>query len=178
MSLEEVSAPQTVGPAMIASAMCSTALTAQAVPASGDGSGSDVCSLVSNAEFQQVHGIDPRIGIIPDDPVATEMVWGPHCDYTGGSIDLFTKKSPSSEVERVLGLVKANKQRVPVEGLGRRAFYTVIYPDDEYRRRGFLAVFLGPRIVTFSMDPWRDEPLEATRPKLEQLAKLVLPRLE
>jgi hypothetical protein len=165
----------TVGPGMMASAVCSTALTAQAAPA---GSGNDVCSLASNAEFQQASGVDPRIGIIPDEPVATEMVWGPHCDYTDGSIDLFTKKSPSSELDRVLTLTKGGQQRVPVQGLGERAFFTTIYPDDKYRRRGFLAVFLGPRIVTFSMDPFRDESLEATRPKLEGLAKLVLPRLK
>ena len=66
----------------------------------------------------------------------------------------------------------------PVQGLGDRAFFTTVYPDDQYRRRGFLAVFLGPRIVTLSMDPQASEPLEATRPKLEALAKLVLPRLK
>ena len=168
----------TVGAGMMASAVWSTALTAQAAPAGGGESGNDVCSLASNAEFQQAYEFDPRIGIIPDDPVATEMVWGPHCDYTDGSIDLFTKKSPDSELERVLALTKADKRRVPVQGLGQRAFYTVVYPDDKYRRRGFLAVFVGPRIVTFSMDAHNNEPVEATRPRLERLAKLVLPRLK
>ena len=48
-------------------------------------------------------GINPAIGIIPGGPpVLTEMVWGPHCDYSPGSIDLFTKKSPEAELERVL----------------------------------------------------------------------------
>jgi hypothetical protein len=162
---------------MMASAVCATALTAQDAT-SGGGPASDVCSLASNAEFQQAHGVDPRIGIIPDDPVATEMVWGPHCDYTDGSIDLFTKQSPGAELERVLALTKAEKRRDPVEGLGQRAFYTVISPDDKYRRRGFLAVFVGPRIVTFSMDQEQGEAAEATRPKLERLAKLVLPRVK
>ena len=165
----------TVGPAMMASAVCSAPLIAQAAQA---GSGTDVCSLASDEEFQQANGVDPRIGIIPNEPVATEMAWGPHCDYADGSIDLFTKKTPSAELDRVLELTKGGKQRVPVEGLGERAFFTTIYPDDKYRRRGFLAVFVGPRLVTFSMDPWRQESLEATRPKLEQLAKLVLPRLK
>ena len=162
----------TVVPGMLASAVCSTTLIAQEAPADG------VCSLASNEEFQQAHGIHPQIGIIPDDPTPTEMVWGPHCDYTDGSIDLFTKKTPSAELDRVLELTKGGKQRVPVQGLGERAFFTTVYPDDKYRRRGFLAVFLGPRIVTFSMDPFQDEPLEVTRPKLERLAKLVLPRLK
>jgi hypothetical protein len=166
----------TVGSAILASAVCST-LTAQAAPAVG-GSKSDVCSLATDEEFQKAHGINPVIGLIPSTPEGTDMVWGPHCDYSDGSIDLFTEKSPSSELERVLTLTKGGKQRVPVQGLGQRAFFTTIYPDDQYRRRGFLAVLLGPKIVTISMDPNGDEPLEATRPKLEGLAKLVLPRVK
>ena len=169
---------RTVGLGLIAGAVWSTALGAQAAPAGKGGSGSDVCSLATEAEFQQAQGIDPRIGIIPNTPVATQMVWGPHCDYSPGSIDLFTEKTPSAELERVLGLTKATKQRDPVQGLGQRAFFTVIYPDDQYRRAGFLAVFMGPRLVTFSMDPPGDDTPESTRPRLEALAKLVLPRLE
>jgi hypothetical protein len=161
---------------MLASAVCATPLTAQATPAAQGGS-VDVCSLVSNEEFQTVHGVDPRIGIIPEDPVQTEMVWGPHCDYTGGAITLYNKKTPSAELDRVLGMVKATT-RVPVQGLGQRAFYTVIYPGDKYREQGFLAVFLGPRIVSFNMDAHHGETVDATRPKLEKLAKLVLPRLK
>ena len=97
------------------------------------------------------------------------MVWGPHCDYSPGSITLFTEKTPSAELERVLGLTKAIKQRDPVQGLGQRAFFTVIYPDDQYRRQGLLAVFMGPRIVTLSMDPIRRrdarvDPAEARGP--------------
>jgi hypothetical protein len=159
----------------MASAVGSTALAAQA-PAGG-GSWTNACGLSSNEEFQTVYEVDPRIGIIPDDPVQTEMVWGPHCDYQGGAITLYTKKTPSAELDRVLGLVKATT-RVPVQGLGQRAFYTVIYPGDKYREQGLLAVFLGPRIVTFNMDAHHDEPTDATRPRLEKLAKLVVPRLK
>jgi hypothetical protein len=162
-----------IAPGMMASAVCSTALTAQAAP------GSDLCSLATEVEFQQAQGVNPAIGIIPmDPPVLTEMVWGPHCDYSPGSIDLFTKKSPEAELERVLKLMNGGKERVPVQGFGRGAFFTTIYPDDEYRRRGLLAISLGDRILAISMDPPGDEPLEATRPKLEGLAKLVLPRLK
>jgi hypothetical protein len=167
-----------VGPWLIAGAAWSTALGAQAAPAASGGPGSDVCSLATEAEFQTAQGIDPRIGIIPNAPEATQMVWGWHCDYSPGSIDLFTEKTPSAELERVLGLTKAIKRRDAVQGLGQRAFFTVIYPDDEYRRRGFLALFMGPKIVTLSMDPPGDDAPETTRPKLEGLAKLVLPRLK
>lgn len=151
---------------------------AQAAPAAKGGSSSDVCALATDAEFQRAQGIDPRIGIIPSTPVATQMVWGPHCDYSPGSIDLFTEKSPNAELERVLGLMKATQKRDAVQGLGARAFFTVIYPDDQYRKRGVLALFPGSRIVTLSMDPPGDESPESTRPKLEGLAKLVLSRLE
>jgi hypothetical protein len=156
----------------------STALAAQAAPAGKTGSASDVCALATDAEFQQAQGVNPAIGIIPNTPEATQMVWGPHCDYSTGAIDLFTEKSPSVELERVLGLTKASKQRDPVQGLGERAFFTVVYPGDENRERGFLAVFLGPRIVALSLDPGGDDAPGTTRPKLESLAKLVLSRLK
>ena len=53
-----------VGLGLIAGAVWSNALGAQA-PAGKGGSGSDVCSLATDAEFQQAQGVDPRIGIIP-----------------------------------------------------------------------------------------------------------------
>jgi hypothetical protein len=149
-------------------------LIAQAASPAGD----DVCSLATDEEFQKAHGINPAIGMIPSTPVKTEMVWGPHCDYSHGSIDLFTTKSPSSELERVLKLTNGGKERASVQGLGKSAFFTTVYPEDQNRRRGFLAVLLGSKIVTFSMDPEGDEPLETTRPKLEGLAKLVVPRVK
>ena len=162
----------TIGTGILVSAVCPTGLAAQAAAAS------DVCLLATDAEFQQAQGINPAIGLIPSDPpFLTEMVWGPHCDYSPGSIDLFSKKSPEAELERVLKLTEGGKQRAPVQGLGRPAFFTTVYPDDKYRRRGLVAITLGDQILAISMDPKGDEPLEATRPRLEGLAKLVLPRL-
>jgi hypothetical protein len=163
-----------VVPTLLALAAWPATLAAQAAPPAG----TDVCSLATSEEFQRAHGINPVIGLLPDSPQATEMTWGPHCDYNNGSIDLFIKKTPRAELDRVLTLTKGGKQRTPVPGLGQRAFFTTVYPDDQYRRRGFLAVFVGPRIVTFSMDPQGSEPLEATRPRLEGLAKLVVPRVK
>jgi hypothetical protein len=169
---------RSVVPGMWWSVLYAGALTAQAKPAVQPSAGIEVCSLASDQEFQKAQGIDPRIGYIPSTPEKTLMTWGPHCDYSGGAIDLFTTQPPAAELDRVLALTEGGKQRVPVSGLGQRAFFTTIYPDDQYRRRGFLAVFAGPRLITFSMDPEGQEPLEATRPKLESLAKLVLPRLK
>jgi hypothetical protein len=154
---------------MLASAVCATSLIAQAAP--------DPCSLATDEEFQTAHGVNPQIGIIPDTPIMTETKSGAHCDYQSGSIRLFTNAAPQAALDGLLAAAKADKQRVPVQGLGERAFFTVIYPDDKYRRAGLLAVTVGPRIVTFTMDT-DDKPAEETRPKLESLAKLALPRLK
>jgi hypothetical protein len=162
----------TIPSAMIASALCSTPLVAQS-----KGSGVDVCALATDEEFQRAQGLHPQLGVLHlDPPVLTEMVWGPHCDYSPGSIDLFMHKSPKAELERVLKLTEGGKQRTPVQGLGRPAFFTTIYPDDQYRNRGFLAIDMGNRILTISMDPRDSETNESTRPRLEELAKLVLAR--
>ena len=120
-----------------------------------------------------------RIGIIPTDPpVVTMMKWGPHCDYSGGAIDLFNTKSPEADLNRVLELTKGGKQRVPVQGIGQRAFFTTVYPDDPYRRRGLLAIYLPDRILAVSMDPKGEDTPESTKPKIEELAKLVMARVK
>jgi hypothetical protein len=154
-------------------------LVMQTAPAGQRASGKNVCELATTAEFEQAYGADPSGPDLSSDPVATDMSWGPHCDYSGGSIDLFQTKPPEKQLDYVLGEMEAGKQpRLPVAGLGERAFFTTIYPGDKYRERGFLAVYAGPRIVTFSMDAQANEPIEATRPRLEHLAKLVLPRVK
>lgn len=98
----------TVVPGMLASVARATPLTAQAASAAG----SDVCSLATNEEFQKAHGINAVIGILPDTRQATEMVWGPHCDYSGGSIDLFIKKSPSAELAARVPTAHGGKQAI------------------------------------------------------------------
>ena len=166
-----------VGSGRMAGLACALAFAAQ--PAAAQAAASiDPCSLATSEEFQRAYGVDPRIGIIPSTPELTQASWGPHCDFSEGSIDLYTTKPPSAELERVLGLTNAIKQRTPVSGLGKRAFFTVIYPDDQYRRRGVLAIDTGSHLVSISMDARQGEPVETTRPKLEGLAKLVLPRIK
>jgi hypothetical protein len=162
-----------LAPGIMAVAVCSTALTAQAPD------GSDLCSLATEVEFQEAQGVNPAIGVIPmDPPVLTLMNWGPHCDYGPGSIDLFNTKSPEAELNRVLALMEGGKQRVPVQGLGQRAFFTTIYPDDKYKSRGLLAIYLPDRILAISMDTKDDETPESTKPRIEGLAKQVMARVK
>jgi hypothetical protein len=147
----------------------------QSAPAGEAGRGQNVCTLATSAEFDEAYEIEPAMRGMSSDPMATNMSWGPHCDYDGGSIDLVRP----TELDRLLGLLKADKQpRQPVPGLGQRAFFTIVNPDDENSRRGFLAVYDGPRIVAFSMMSHGHEAPAATRPRLERFAKLVLPRVK
>jgi hypothetical protein len=135
----------------------------------------DVCSLATSEEFQRAHGVNPKIGILPDTPEYTRVSWGHHCDYSQGAIDLFTSKA---ELERVLGLTHAAKDRAAISGLGKSAFFTVVYPGDKYRERGLLAIDTGKHLLALSLDHDDADPVANTRPRLEGLAKLVLPRLE
>ena len=62
-------------------------------------------------------------------------------------------------------------------GIGEKAFFMIPIPDDEHNRFGLLAVYAGPRVLQLVLNTQGDEPIEATRPRLERLARLVLPRL-
>ena len=64
-----------------------------------------------------------------------------------------------------------------MHGVGENAFFMIPMPDDKYNRLGLLAVYAGPRVVQLTLDARGDEPIEATRPRLERLAGLILPRL-
>ena len=169
---------RTAGSGTVAMALFATTVIAQSALAAAGGAGNDACSLATNEEFQRAHGINPRIGLSKNDPTPAETVWGTHCDYSGGAIDLFTKKSPPAELDRVLTQMEADKQRTPVDGLGQKAFFTVIFPNDQYRRAGVLAVFAGSKILTITMDAHQNKVAAETRPRLESLAKLVLSRLK
>src|SRR5262249_14385550 len=73
-------------------------LMVKAGPAAQHSSGQNVCTLATSAEFDQAfedHGVPD----ISSDPMATNMSWGPHCDYSGGSIDLFQTKPQDKELE-------------------------------------------------------------------------------
>ena len=166
----------TVVPGMIANALGAGVLAAQGSSGRA-GPAIDVCTLATDEEFQRAQGLHPQLGVLPaDPPVLTMMTWGPHCDYGPGSIDLITHQSPKAELDRILKLMEGGKNRVPVAGLGKPAFFTTIYPDDKYRNRGLIAIDLGPRMLLVSMDARDTETTEATRPKLEPFAKLVLSR--
>ena len=53
-------------------------------------------------------------------------------------------------------------------GIGDKAFFMIPMPGNKYNRLGLLAVYAGPRIVQLTLDAQGDEPIEATRTRLER----------
>ena len=145
---------------------------------SGAGKGGtslDACTLASNAEVSQIAEEKPEFAKFWSAPTAS--FGGSHCDYDGGSIRVYQGKAPATALEATLKSFGAKAPRVPVQGVGDKAFFMIPYPDDEYKRLGLLAVYAGPRVVQLTLDAHGQESIEATRPRLERLARLVLPRL-
>ena len=136
----------------------------------------DACTLATNAEVASAGEVRPEIAKYWSAPVAS--FGNTHCDYDGGSIRVYQGKAAAANFESTLKAFGADKApKTPVAGLGDRAFFAVLYPDDQYKRLGLLAVYAGPRVLQLTFDAHGQEPIEATRPRLEKLARLVLPRL-
>ena len=152
----------------------------EAATASAAGSGSaslDACTLATNAEVAAAAEERPEIAQYWSAPVAS--FGNSHCDYDGGSIRVYQGKNAAANFESTLKAFGAEKApRTPVSGLGDRAYFLIPYPNDPYKRLGLLAVHSGPNVVQFIFDARGEEPIEATRPRLEKLARLVLPRLQ
>ncbi|HEX6643070.1 MAG TPA: hypothetical protein VF037_00215 [Gemmatimonadales bacterium] len=137
----------------------------------------DACTLATNAEVADAAEERPEIAKYWSAPVAS--FGNSHCDYDGGSIRVYRGKNAAASFESTLKAFGAEKApRTAVAGLGDRAYFLIPYPDDPYKRLGLLAVHQGSDVLQFIFDARGDEPIEATRPRLEKLARLVLPRVQ
>lgn len=147
-------------------------------PGAGAAAGTrlDACALATNAEVARIAEERPEIAQYWSAPVSS--FGGSHCDYDGGSIRVYQGRSAAADFAGTLQAFGADQApRTPVSGIGDRAYFLIPYPDDPYKRLGLLAVHTGPRVVQLIFDAKGGEPIEATRPRLERLAQLVLPRL-
>lgn len=152
-------------------------LAMRTAPASAAAAPFDACMLATNAEVGEIAGARPEMVKFYDAP--TSSFGGTHCDYGDGAIRVYQGKAAAEALESTLKAYKADKlPRVPVGGIGDRAFFMIPKPGDKYSRLGLLAVYAGPRVLQLTLDANGDEPIEATKPRLERLAKLVLPRLK
>jgi hypothetical protein len=151
-------------------------LAMRTAPAGKSAASLDACMLATNAELSQIAEEKPEFARFWSAPTAS--LGGSHCDYDGGSIRVYQGKAPAAALDATLKAYKADKEpRIPVPGIGDKAFFMIPIPDNKYNRLGLLAVYAGPRVVQLTLDAQGDEPIEATRPRLERLARLVLPRL-
>lgn len=175
---EGMNVPEDAAVRVIELAMRAAPPAASAASAGGGTNGAplDACTLATNPEFSQIAGARPEIAKFWSAPTAS--LSGSHCDYDGGSIRVYQGKGAPAALEATLKGANGNKEpQIQVPGIGDRAFFTIPYPNDRYRRLGLLAVYVGPRVLQLTLDAQGDEPVEATRPRLERLARLVLPRL-
>jgi hypothetical protein len=148
-----------------------------AAPAAGKGAASlDACTLATNAEVAQAAEEKKEFAQYWSAPVSS--FGGSHCDYEGGSIRVYLGASASTNFESMLKSAGAEKAaRTPVSGIGDRAVFLIPNANNPYKRLGLLAVYSGSRVIQLTLDAKGQEPIEATRPRLERLAKLVLPRV-
>ena len=174
---ESLSLPPDVAVKVIELGMRAAPGPGAAVASAGGGASAlDACTLATNAEVSQAAEVRPEIAKYWSAPVAS--FGNSHCDYDGGSIRVYQGKAAAANFESTLKAFGAGKApRTPVAGIGDRAYFLIPYPDDEYKRLGLLAVHSGSTVVQFILDAHGTEPIEATRPRLERLARLVVPRL-
>jgi hypothetical protein len=151
-------------------------LAMRTAPAGDRAASFDACQLATNAEVSGIAEERPELAKYWSAPTAS--LGGSHCDYDGGSIRVYQGKASAAAFDGTLKAYKADQEpRTPVRGIGDKAFFMIPMPDNKYNRLGLLAVYAGPRVVQLTLDAQGDEPIEATRPRLERLARLVLPRL-
>jgi hypothetical protein len=151
-------------------------LAMRGAPSGKSATSFDACMLATNAEVSQIAEEKPELAKFWSAPEAS--LGGTNCQYGGGSIQVYRGKDPAAALEATLKAFKADKApRVPVRGIGDKAFFMIPMPNDQYNRFGMLAVYAGPRVVRVILDAQRGEPIDATRPRLERFARLVLPRL-
>jgi hypothetical protein len=161
---------------VIALAMRTAGPAAASTAAGKSAAALDACTLATNAEMGQVG--EERAELVKYWDAPTASYGGSHCDYGNGSIRVYEGKSAAANFEGMLKALKADKQpRIPVAGIGDKAFFMIPIPNNKYQRLGLLAVYAGPRVLQLILDANGEEPIEATRPRLERLARLVLPRL-
>ena len=160
-----------------ASVALATVLAAQSAPTANRGQTLDACALATNAEVVQVAEEKPELAGLWQDP--EPVLGGKRCEYSGGSIEVYDGATAAADLERSLKTFQVDKEpRTPVSGIGSRAFFMIPYPGDDNRNLGLLAVYAGQRVLALTLDAHNREPVTATRPRLERLAKLVLARLE
>ncbi|MGE0443319.1 MAG: hypothetical protein AB7L66_17105 [Gemmatimonadales bacterium] len=136
----------------------------------------DACALATKEEVARIAAIPAQFAQNLSVPESQLDGW--RCEFDGGSIQVYRGKSAEADFADMLKRMKVGHEpRTAVSGLGDRAFFMIPYPNDKYRRLGLLAVYQGSTILQLTIDANTGEELTVTKPRLQTLARLTLPRL-
>jgi len=153
-------------------------LTAQSRGSGGAGlEAPDVCALVSHDQVKKLSE-DPMTKFWSE-PEAMMLRGGSVCQYGGGVIYLFSGDNSEASWNGMLKAFKQDAQpRTPIGGIGDRAYLMYGKPQNEYQdRAAFVVATVGRHTVAMALFANGDEPLERVRPRVEALARLVVPKL-
>ncbi len=137
----------------------------------------DVCALVTHDEVKRLSE-DPMTKFWTE-PEAMMLRSGSVCQYSGGVIYLFSGSNSEASWNGMLKSFKqASQPKTPLSGIGDRAYLMYGKPDNEYQDRpAFVVATVGQHTVAVALFANGDEPVERVRPRVEALAKLLVPKL-
>jgi len=131
------------------------------------------CSLITRADVKAATGREP----LREPEPAGQGGW--ICSVGTVELKLYTGANSWDAWESTLRNFKKDKEpRVPAAGLGERAYFLFLKPDNPSRdAAAILVAKSGEHTVVLSIDAAPGQAAEATRPALESLMKSVLARL-
>jgi len=154
-------------------ALASTALGAQAKPATQDATGVHACSLLTPAEVEKY--------ISRGRPESDPGEMGNTCSYGAGDGSIFVFSGPNAEASfnrTVKAFKKEQEATKPVASLGPGAWVMYPKPENQYQSIGAcIHAAAGQHVVFVCVDADKGKPPESATPNAEAVTKLVVSRL-
>ena len=136
-----------------------------------------VCSLLTNAEIQQL----VARGGYASEKNETPLGVGSSCTYGIGRGQIIVYSGPQAEAnfnELLKSFHKDTVTKHAVSGVGEGAYVIYPKPRDEYEVRvGLLATKYRQYMLGISLEPDKGKPSESVQPDLVALAKVVMQKL-
>jgi hypothetical protein len=134
------------------------------------------CALVTRADFERITG---RKTYVEPEQLSLAGGAGSLCEFDSGQLWLYPDDPSGAQWEGVVkGFGNQDDPRIPVEGLGDRAYSFAPTPRNEYQDKGvFIVVTQGDTTLVASVMTVAAEPVESVRPLALELARFVLAKL-
>lgn len=159
---------------LVLSASVATTLGAQGA---GKPAGIQVCSLLTDAEVEQL----VARGGFASEKNETPLAGGSSCTYGIGRGQIMVFSGPKAEAnfnDLLVSFHKDKETRHPVTGVGDGAYVIYPKPRDEYEVRvGLLATKVRQYMLGISLEPDKGKPSESVEPALIALTKVVMQKL-